>query len=175
MKKFKVEYNVYNLTTTTTEVESNSEYTEAETKEEAIANVIQYLHDQAVDNGYESEIEDDKLVFENEEFFNFTATEEKTGGKIMKYLFGADLIKTNNIDVAGGQKNFKEFVGRAYYMLQAEDLKSAFEFAKEKISEILESNGYLYSPKYLGITATEPVIEDAMEYLELNVSQIVQL
>jgi uncharacterized Fe-S cluster-containing radical SAM superfamily enzyme len=76
MKSFKVEYNVYDLATTTTEVESNSEYTEAETKEEAISNVIQYLHDQSVDNGYKSEIKEDKLVFENEEFFNFTATEE---------------------------------------------------------------------------------------------------
>ncbi|HZK22525.1 MAG TPA: hypothetical protein VFC62_00310 [Atopostipes sp.] len=75
MKNFKVEYNVYNLTTTTTEVESNSEYTEAETKEEAVANVIQSLHDQALNNGHEPKIKEDKLVFENEEFLNFTATE----------------------------------------------------------------------------------------------------
>lgn len=81
MKNFKVEYNVYDLSTTTTEVESNSEYTEAETKEEAVANVIQSLHDQALDNGCESEIKEDKLVFENEEFFNFTATEEKNRRK----------------------------------------------------------------------------------------------
>ena len=94
--------------------------------------------------------------------------------KIMKYLFGVDLIKTNTVDVAGGQKNFKEFVGRAYYMLQADDLKTAFEQAKEKIAEILERNGYLYIPKYLSITA-EPVIEEAMEHLELDSSQIVQL
>ena len=93
----------------------------------------------------------------------------------MKYLFGVDLIKTNTVDVAGGQKNFKEFVGRAQYMLQADDLKMAFEQAKEKIAEILERNGYLYIPKYLGITATEPVIEEAMEHLELDSSQIVQL
>ncbi len=96
MKNFKVEYNVYNLATTTTEVESNSEYTEAETKEEAVANVIQCLHDQALNNGYKSEIKEDKLFFENEEFFNFTATEEKTGGKIMNKKLVENMLEYMN-------------------------------------------------------------------------------
>ena len=110
MKNFKVEYNVYNLTTTTTEVESNSEYTEAETKEEAVANVIQCLHDQALNNGYESEIKEDKLVFENEEFFNFTATEEKTGGKIMSRIF----VKETNGGTFVLSLNVKEDKGIVY-------------------------------------------------------------
>ena len=58
----------------------------------------------------------------------------------MKYLFGVDLIRTNNVDIAAGISGFYEFVGRSYYFVEAENIKNAFDIAKEKIKIILEKN-----------------------------------